>query len=111
MNPYPFSLLNHFTVPSAICMPPRHSLVRKEVSRRLLLHTHASWGSHPDNGREASEEPGVTLLNRVQRPMRLATYRVGDQDRAAVETESGPVDAGSLLGSGPVGLKGLLTAR
>ena len=42
--------------------------------------------------------------------MRLATYRVGDQDRAAVETESGPVDAGSLLGSGPVGLKGLLTA-
>jgi 2-keto-4-pentenoate hydratase/2-oxohepta-3-ene-1,7-dioic acid hydratase in catechol pathway len=42
--------------------------------------------------------------------MRLATYRLGDQDRAAVETEGGPVDAGSLLGSGPVGLRELLTA-
>jgi 2-keto-4-pentenoate hydratase/2-oxohepta-3-ene-1,7-dioic acid hydratase in catechol pathway len=42
--------------------------------------------------------------------MRLATYRVEDRYRAAVETEGGPIDAGSLLGGDPVGVKALLAS-
>jgi 2-keto-4-pentenoate hydratase/2-oxohepta-3-ene-1,7-dioic acid hydratase in catechol pathway len=43
--------------------------------------------------------------------MQLVSYRTDGEARAGVQTDAGVVDAGELLGTGPLGLKGLIAAN
>src|SRR5690242_5943614 len=83
MKPYPFSLLNHFTVPPAI----RASADRVRGS------------SPPSMAREPIELGG----------MRLVTYSGRDgEPRAGVHTDTGMIDAAAALGLERVSIRELL---
>src|SRR5215216_4482230 len=93
MNPYPFSLLNHLTVPSAIdASAPRVSGIAPFCWRGNLAN------------RPARCRRGTA--NRVA-AMRLVTYRAESEPRAGVLTDAGVLDAAGLLGTDAIGIREL----
>src|SRR5215213_6000483 len=96
MNPYPFSLLNHLTVPSAI---------------RASSHICFCFPGidPPPMAREPNERARWMPARRTRvAAMRVVTYRAGNDARAGVQTSSGVLDAARLLGVEAVGVKALI---